>query len=145
MGDKSPAPNVEMLYTMGLPSGADYTFVLKRAENGKGLQFTNDNKVYDNQDKKVIRGIYKAIQDRSIGEILASTNIDSPPIELRSFIDSPRDIKDLALFNKYDQTRIRSTWEKLAAKSETDRINTANERNATNISSPADDLKTNRS
>lgn len=130
VGDPSPAPNVEVLYNITLPSGGDYTFVLKRAANNDGLRFKNADREFSPEDRKVINGIYKAIQDRSIGNIISGTNIESPPAELAPFLADPFQIKDLNLFNQYDQLRLQSTWNKLTAKADSDRINAENPRNA---------------
>ena|GEM_PF-1469660 len=130
VGDPVAAPNVEVLYNMTLPSGGDYTFILKRAANNEGLRFTNADRQFSQQDRQVISGIYKAIQDRSIGDIISGTNIESAPTALAPFVGDPFQIKDLNLFNQYDQLRLQSTWDRLAAKADSDRINDANPRNA---------------
>jgi hypothetical protein len=131
VGDASAAPDVEVLYSMPLPSGADYTFILKRAENNNGLRFTNQDRAYTAQDKKVISGAYKAIQDRTIGDIISGINLNDVPADLAPHALDPMSISDLGLFNQYDALRLQSIWGKLDAKADSDRINATNARNAT--------------
>ncbi|HEY9790649.1 MAG TPA: hypothetical protein V6D22_09645 [Candidatus Obscuribacterales bacterium] len=129
VGDPAAAPDVELLYSMPLPSGADYTFVLKRAENNRGLRFFNDDKTYTPEDKKIITGVYKAIQDRSIGNIISGTHVDDP--RLQEQVGDPMSIDSADLFYRYDQARLQSIWGQLTAKATSDRINSENPRNAT--------------
>lgn len=131
VGDPVAAPDVEVLYTIDLPSGADYTFILKRAANNNGLRFTNADRSYTTEDRRIISGIYKAIQDRSIGTLISGTNIESPPAELAPYVQDPVQLTDLRLFKQYDRLRMESTWAKLREKAESDRVNEANPRNAT--------------
>lgn len=130
VGDMRQAPDVEVLYNINLPSGGDYTFILKSAANNQGLKFTNSDRAFSPEDRQVINGIYKAIQDRSIGEIISGTNIESPPPSLAPYIGDPFQIRDLSTFNQYDRLRLESTWNKLRQKADSDRINVENPRNA---------------
>jgi hypothetical protein len=130
VGDASAAPDVEVLYSMPLPSGADYTFILKRAQGDNGLKFTNDDKVYTPEDKKIIAGAYKAIQDRTIGDIISGTHLDNAPDTLAAYAHNPMTIEHLNEFNQYDAVRQENIWAKLDAKNNSDRVNVANPRNA---------------
>jgi len=75
--DPGAIPDVEIVYTVNLPSGKEYRFVLKRAESGNGLRFRNEPEKYDEEDHKVIRGIHKSLSDKSIVGIISETHIAS--------------------------------------------------------------------
>ncbi len=84
-------PEVEIVYNIPLPSGKEYRFVLKRGlqrndvpggivTNDIGLYFHNEGH-YDEADQNVISGIEKSIADKSIIQIISSTNISTEAVE----------------------------------------------------------------
>jgi hypothetical protein len=121
VGERGPAPDVELLYTMPLPSGADYTFVLKRAENNRGLRYFNDDRTYTDEDRRIVAGIYKAIQDGSIGQLISDTHIEDPA--LRRLIKDPFYIQDVDLLRRYNEERTRVLNTKLLEKAASDQVN----------------------
>lgn len=74
--DRGVVPDVEIIYTVELPGGQEYRFVLKRSERGKGLQFQNEEK-YSPEELTLIRGIQHSLIDKSIRGLLADTHIEA--------------------------------------------------------------------
>ena len=114
-------PDVEIIYSMGLPSGAEYRFALKRAENGNGLGFRNEERSGTPEemaeDERVISGIQKAVFDGTIANILSSVDIENPSEELAPYLEDPMGIKDAGLFDEYERLRQKSIFKKLIEKS----------------------------
>ena len=96
---KTYAPNVEIIYALDLPSGAEYRFVLKAAENGNGLRFVNAEIAPANE--KIVEGIKKAIADGRIFDIIVNTPIQGASEELAPFIDRPGYITSLTLLEEF--------------------------------------------
>jgi len=113
-------PDVEIIYTLDLPSGAEYRFVLKRANGRNGLNFENPDYT-DPEDQKIIRGVQKAILNRNIIGVIASTTTD---LEV-----DPMDIKQLDEYHAYDQARKDSLHSELAVIADTI-VNFSNEQSA---------------
>jgi len=70
VGSSGAAGNVQVLYTLDLPSGQKYTFTLHRAESGKDLEFTNNYGAFTSEDKSIVKALSCASK-RSLGEILS--------------------------------------------------------------------------
>lgn len=70
IGDAGALPHVELIYTMQLPSGADYRLVIKDAKNGHGASFKNEDRTYTKEDLQVISGLRRSLLDRSFINIL---------------------------------------------------------------------------
>lgn len=110
------APDVEIIYDMELPSGAEYRFVLKQPRKGNGLKFRNGDDSITPEDKRVIDGIQKAVADGSIIDIISSVDIENPPEELLPHLDNPMTIKTTRLFDEYERLRKASIFKKLTEK-----------------------------
>lgn len=74
--DRGFVPDVEVVYTIELPSGKEYRFILKRAERGHGLRFQNEEK-YADEELLLIRGLQHSLIDKSVRGLLADTHIDA--------------------------------------------------------------------
>lgn len=73
--DRGFVPDVEVVYTVELPTGREYRFVLKRSESGQGLKFHNEEK-YSDEELVLIRGLQHSLIDKSIRGVLADTHIE---------------------------------------------------------------------
>ncbi len=105
VGDKGNVPNVEIIYTIPLPSGKEYRFPLKRVKKN-GLQFVNAD-TYSEEDLEIIRGLQKSLADKSIIRIITGVNIkpEEASEQLRPFIEDPTKIESIADLEEYDRLR----------------------------------------
>ena len=105
VGDKGNVPNVEIIYTLPLPSGKEYRFPLKRVKKN-GLQFVNAE-TYSEEDLEVIRGLQKSLADKSIIRIITGVNIkpEEASEQLRPFIEDPTKIESIEDLEEYDRLR----------------------------------------
>lgn len=106
VGDTGAVPQVEILYSHSLPSGKEYRFVLKRAQNKEGLQFTNEER-YDETDLKIVRAIQQSVADKRIIDLICQVHINEEDAseELKPFLDDPKNITDVAIFDEYEALR----------------------------------------
>jgi len=118
IGEISKVPDIELIYTLPLPSGAEYRFPLKMSEGEIGnLGFHNEDRKYTSEDRAVIGGIHHALSlkdRRVIIDILSSTLIENPSPKLAEFADRPEDITDLEVFNEYEAKRLETMFSKIA-------------------------------
>jgi hypothetical protein len=112
---ESPIPNVQVIYSLPLPSGEEYRFSLKRANDpAQELQFTNNDRAFTPEDRAVIVGLERALrqQDKKlITEIIASTAIKEPSPELRPYLEDPTKITDRDMWREYMSKRTQGMWE----------------------------------
>ncbi|MBT4917579.1 hypothetical protein HON58_04030 [Candidatus Peregrinibacteria bacterium] len=111
-------PDVEIIYSMPLPSGREYRFVLKRGR-GKGLRFENERSDYTIDDKIVIRGLAQSVRDKSVIGVMTDVNIEideDSPLVTAEHIAHPDQITDPEIFEAYNQLRLESIWERLEDK-----------------------------
>lgn len=116
----SPVPDVELIYTLQLPSGAEYRTRIKRASNTEQhLNFTNDYKSYTAEDRNVIAGLEWALRHpdkQYIINILSNAEIHNPSAELNEYLGhenglSPSDITDPDLYREYQRKRLETVWD----------------------------------
>lgn len=119
---QSPIENVEIIYSLPLPSGKEYRLPLHRTANGLKFEYEEE---FSDEDLQVIRGLVLAIKDTSLKEILYSA-------ERWSDITAPEQIKDVEAYKRYEQTRINRIWNSLKEKAqnprETEKISAVDER-----------------
>jgi hypothetical protein len=140
IADTGAIPNVELVYSLPLPSGREFRFVLKRGE-GVGLQFKNDTREYTVEDKAVVRGVQQAVLDRSIYEILSGVNQEDFPrlrelagrrdpsgVLFSALIDYPGLIGSQAMMEAYNEERVSALWRRFTAKGIAYLVNAQNER-----------------
>lgn len=118
--DRSPIPNVQLIYNLVLPSGAEYRFTLKKCEDPScELQVTNDYSQYTDDDMSVVRGIENATQSANqlqIIEILSGQNLFTPTQGLAGYFGdqckaNPAEaIKDSVLYDEYIALVRRGIW-----------------------------------
>jgi hypothetical protein len=112
---ESPIPNVQVIYSLPLPSGEEYRFSLKRASDpAQELQFTNNDRAFTPEDRAVIIGLERALrqQDKKlITEIIAGTTIKDPSPELQPFLADPTKITDREVWREYMSKRTQGMWE----------------------------------
>lgn len=96
-------PGVEILYTYELPSGAEYTFQLKKPEGRDGLRLKPE---FAESDQAVVDAIERARADGTLIEKL--TTIPDPANvseSLQPILNDPMNIRDLTLFYEYEAAR----------------------------------------
>jgi hypothetical protein len=112
---ESPIPNVQVIYSLPLPSGEEYRFSLKRASDPtKELQFTNNDRAFTPEDRAIIVGLERALrqQDKKlITEIIAGTTIKDPSDDLKPFLADPTKIMDREVWREYMAKRTQGMWE----------------------------------
>lgn len=114
--DLGPIPNVEIVYTLPLPSGGEYRFVLKQGLGNSGLQFENP-KFEDPRDARVIRGVNKAILDRSIVGLLTAKPQGASE-ELQPYIDNPMSIDSLEMYEEFNNFYKQTLYQRLSDKAD---------------------------
>ncbi len=122
-----PIPNVEIVYTLPLPSGKEYRFPLKQApQDGGNLRFANDDVSYSDADRRVIAGLQYALKDRAkelVVRVLTETNIENPSAALAGQLGDPQQITDLAVFGEYEQKRLEGIFRTIEAISQRPVVN----------------------
>lgn len=126
IAEKGNAPDVEIIYNLPLPSGAEYRFILNRSQKNNGLKFHNDK--FTTEDRKIVNAIQKAIVDRSIVDIISSADIDNPSERVLPYLNNPMQITDPEIFDEYEADRLATIYDKLLKKNEI--INYENEDSA---------------
>ncbi|MBP9864189.1 hypothetical protein KBC54_01920, partial [Patescibacteria group bacterium] len=126
--DPGPVPDVEIIYTLPLPSGAEYRFPLKRIQTMNGLKFANEDKRYTPEDHHIIAGVQRALQDRTIIEIISSPQVSTP--ELQPFLADPMKIPTSELYDTFQQEVLANVHQRLLDKRSV--INHDNRQNARN-------------
>ena len=121
-------PNVEIIYNLPLPSGKEYRFVLKRNKKENGLSFSNSDKGFTDEDKKVIAGIQKGIVDKSVLELLSELHPEDFEDDVKQFVKNPSLIEDVETYYKYENQYKSALWKKFLNKSQEGKINTENKR-----------------
>lgn len=114
--DLGPIPNVEIVYTLPLPSGGEYRFVLKRGSGNSGLQFENPQ-FEDPRDGQVIKGVHKAILDRSIVSLLTAKPQGASE-ELQPYIDNPTSIDSPEVYDEFDSFYKQTLYQRLSDKAD---------------------------
>lgn len=117
LDDPGNAPSVEIIYTVDLPSGKEYRFVLKRSKDRSGLTFKNPAN-YDANDHLAIAGIQQSLADKSIIGLMTETAVkpEEASDALRPLLNSPAEINTRELFDEYDNLRTKALAEALLAK-----------------------------
>jgi hypothetical protein len=108
-------PDVEMLYSLQLPSGRLHTIVLKEGIPGEGLQYVNEP-VSDRVDQEVAESLERARADGSIVDILTAEDYVQVPPELAPYIANPRTIPTPELFALYKQVWQTALYDRLLAR-----------------------------
>ena len=96
-------PDIEIIYCLELPSGAEYRFVLKRsADDCSGLRF--DNGEFDPGDMDIVEAIQGAIGDGKIIDILTKSEINEfpPAPEMTGYVEKPESISSSEVLRKYE-------------------------------------------
>lgn len=101
---EGPAPDVEIIYSLPLPSGREYRFALKQCRD-QGLKFYNDHGEYSKEDTLVIRGLAASLRDKSLPKIISD-----------ALVEEPEAIKDVAEFNAYETRQKETLWTSLKDK-----------------------------
>ena len=110
---------------------------LKKIKEDKPAQFEDMMSLFGgeteilnklSEDRKIINGLQRSVLDRSVIDILSTTDIKNPPPELLEHLNAPMTIQSMALFDRYEALRKESIYEKLLAKREI--INTDNKRSS---------------
>ena len=134
LSDKGAIEDVEIIYSLPLPSGREYRFILKRGK-GMGLQFENERSDYTMDDMIVIRGLAQSLRDKSITSVMEDVNIDPDvdhPLVTREHILHPENITDPAIFEAYNDLRLEGIWDRLTDKAleppEKDKVSAYDER-----------------
>lgn len=134
--ERGAAPDVDVVYSLELPSGAEYRLVLNGSQPQKGLRFLNDLTRYTKEDQEVISGIFRAVLDHSIISILASNDVHDPSETLRPLLDDPyTKIVTREAFEEYTTGRKLALHAAFKAKAEAALINDKNERSSVEIMS----------
>lgn len=89
--NRGAIPDVQIIYNMMLPSGAEYRFTLKKAgELARELDVRNPTDKYTPEDLEIVRGIECALDNptqHEIHEIVSATNILSPKLSLHKYFN----------------------------------------------------------
>lgn len=134
--ERGAAPDVEVIYSLELPSGAEYRLVLNSGQPQKGLRFLNDLTLYTQKDQEVITGIFGAVLDHSIISILSSNEVKDPSETLRPLLDDPyTKIVTRKAFDEYTEGRKLALHEAFRKKAESALVNVKNERSSVEIMS----------
>ncbi|MDP2643299.1 MAG: hypothetical protein Q8P62_05655 [Candidatus Peregrinibacteria bacterium] len=109
-----PAPAVEIVCRMPLPSGGSYGFVLvSPSEAIQGLNLVQDTD-YTQEDQTVIEGIQRAFETGKIVDILEKVNLNAEAVGIpQDAIDNPDKIEDLRVLRIYLEERNKSIWRDL--------------------------------
>lgn len=93
-------PDIEIIYCLELPSGAEYRFVLKKsADDCSGLRF--DNGEFDLSDMDIVEAIQGAIGDGKIIDILTKSEINEFPSEMTGYVEKPESISSSKVLREY--------------------------------------------
>lgn len=109
-------PDLEVIYSLVLPSGAEYRFVLKEGK-GDGLRFQNDSDTFSEEDLDVVKGIEAALAGddevlkMSVSEINLSEGVRDTMLH-ENDIDRPYEIDTLEKYHEYHNLRLRRIWER---------------------------------
>jgi hypothetical protein len=120
----SPVPDVQIIYAVPLPSGAEFRFDFKRCkEAGKSLPYYNDESRYTDEDRAVVGGLMRALRDPDKGiifDLVSGTHIENPSEALREYLLpeselKPSYIEDIELHREYRDKRLQGLWAKAKA------------------------------
>ncbi len=106
-------PDLEVIYSLELPSGAEYRFVLKNGK-GEGLRFKNDDS-FSEEDLKIIKEIEVILAGdierlkTCVTELNLSKNIENTTLTKKD-IDRPYEIQSLDDYRMYHNLRLREIW-----------------------------------
>lgn len=105
-------PDIEIVYCLELPSGAEYRFVLKKsADDCSGLRF--DNGEFDPSDMGIVQAIQGAIEDGKIIDILTKSEINEFPSEMAEYVEKPESISFSRVLRKYERLWRSAIYKKL--------------------------------
>lgn len=116
--DEGTIPDVELIYSLPLPSGREFRFVLKRGR-GEGLKFENEKSDYTVDDKIIIRGLAQSVRDKSISRLIMDVAIapdTEHPLVTAENIAHPENITNPEVFEAYNKLRLQSIWDRLEDK-----------------------------
>ena len=122
--NRGAVPDVQIIYNMMLPSGAEYRFTLKKAaDRSKELSVENPRHSYTPEDLEVVSGIEHALKNpsqREIYEIVSATNIITPSAPLKTYFTSLGkttydDIKDPTLYREFSTLKRSGIWNRAKA------------------------------
>lgn len=132
--DRGAAPDIDIIYSLELPSGSEYRLVLNGGQHQHGLHFSNEQGPYTRDDMQVISGIFASVLDHSIIDILTSNEVKDPSDTLRPLLDDPyTKITSLPAFNEYTEGRKTAMQQAFQKKAEEVAINDKNERSSVEI------------
>jgi len=115
----SPIPDVEILYTLDLPSGAEFTVPLVPVDQGEELKIGNpaDHELTD-MDRQVVEGLKLAQSNGTLVAIVSGQDlpkINGIPTYMTAFLRDPMTINSLDIFKKYEEIRRVAIYESLLA------------------------------
>ncbi len=116
-------PDVQIIYNMMLPSGAEYRFTLKKASDpSKELNVENDRSSYTADDEAVIKGLDIALENPSQWEVYKLVSghdvVKSTPLSKKFndvSVNTPDSIRDPALFAEYNRVLREGLWDRARA------------------------------
>lgn len=114
MSPKNPLPNVEVVYTMLLPSGEEYRFVLKPSSSASLKLESQDGQYKNTQDDKVIRGIKIAMahKDRALVRKILSHFTQDDFEEDVPFLNAPDKVRNFEDLANYQYEIAAKIWER---------------------------------
>nr|HPO05708.1 hypothetical protein [Candidatus Gracilibacteria bacterium] len=96
-GDLGPIPNIEIIFSLPLPSGQEYRCILKKSANGNGVSILNAEENYTAEDQTIIAGMQAAIDDKSSLQLLSELKAEDFDEDLQKYLAIPELIKDLEI------------------------------------------------
>lgn len=110
--DDGPIPDIEIIYTLPLPSGAEYRFPLKRVSGNRGLKFENTFN-YTNEDLEIIEAVSRSARAYNIIDLLEDSDLDySRSGTQEERYTSPEKIFDPNDLKEFSAQRNKVLWEK---------------------------------
>lgn len=88
-GEEATIPDIELLYTLDLPSNTPYTASLKETKDHEGFRYDNPIPVR-REDKELVRYINRAIKRGVYGDIIVLASEDVGPQEDRGLTQDMR-------------------------------------------------------
>ncbi len=132
IGEESYIPDIEIIYNIELPSGKEFRFPIKRAENGNSLKFENEE-VFDDNDQIYVRTLERLCSDsHAIVELVTAIHVNEHDAsdELKPYLEDPSKITTRELFEEYDRLRKDGLLQIIKEKAESYKINSDNRHSA---------------